>query len=136
MSRVSLLFKIRQSSSAKQANGFHITYHIIFALNLMCKIVQIQSFPNEYRALSKDDPIAMSSSLLPLSPFIDSNGLIRVGGRLQNSKLEFNACHPILLPRGHELTKRIITQEHIRNAHAGVQATMAAIRQRFWLLLL
>jgi len=60
-----------------------------------------------------------------------SDGIIRVGGRLHKSTLEFNAC-PILLSRGHELAKRIIEQEHVRNAHAGVQATMATVRQRFW----
>lgn len=36
------------------------------------------------------------------------------------------------MPRGHELTKRIIEQEHKRNEHSGVQATMAAVRQRVW----
>lgn len=30
------------------------------------------------------------------------------------------------------MTKLIIEQEHARTAHAGTQATMAAVRQRFW----
>ncbi|KYN07859.1 hypothetical protein ALC62_01165 [Cyphomyrmex costatus] len=63
---------------------------------------------------------------------MDDTGLIRVGGRLKNSRLQFDAQHPILLPREHELTKRVINYEHVRNLHAGTQATMAAVRQRFW----
>jgi len=55
-----------------------------------------------------------------------------VGRRLINSDLSFDACHPILLPRDHILIRRVIEREHKRNAHAGVQATMAAVRQRFW----
>ncbi|XP_024893013.1 uncharacterized protein LOC112468186 [Temnothorax curvispinosus] len=103
-----------------------------FALDIMCREIQKRSFPSEYRALSKDETINPSSSLLSLSPFLHTDGLIRVGGRLRESDLNFDASHSILLPRGHILTKRIIEQEHIRNAHAGIQATMATIRQRFW----
>lgn len=109
---------------------------ISYALKLMCKTVQRAAFPNEYSQLSKDRAIAASSKLLSLSPFMDKTGLIRVGGRLKNSSLQFDACHPILLPREHELTKCIIKQEHVRNLHAGTQATMAAVRQRFWPLAL
>jgi len=57
---------------------------------------------------------------------------MRVGGRLKNPNLAFNACHPILLRRKHILTHRIIEREHTRNLHAGLQATMAFVRQRFW----
>ncbi|XP_024881254.1 uncharacterized protein LOC112460690 [Temnothorax curvispinosus] len=102
------------------------------ALGVVCKAVQRSSFPDKYRALTKGDSVSASSKILSLSPFIDETGLIRVGGRLKNSELKFDACHPILLPRDHELTKRTIRREHVRNMHAGTQATMAAVRQRFW----
>ncbi|XP_071652687.1 uncharacterized protein [Temnothorax longispinosus] len=102
------------------------------ALGVVCKAVERSSFPDEYRALTKGDSVSASSKILSLSPFIDETGLIRVGGRLKNSELKFDACYPILLPRDHELTKRTIRQEHVRNMHAGTQATMAAVKQRFW----
>jgi len=57
---------------------------------------------------------------------------MRVGGRLKNSNLAFNVCHPILLPRKHILTQHIIEREHTRNLHADLQATMAFVCQRFW----
>jgi len=97
----------------------------------MCKVVQKQAFPREYKSLSNRDSIDASSLLLSLSPFIAPDS-IRMGGILHKSTLEFNACHPILLPRGHELVKRIIEQEHNRNAHVGVQATMTTDRQLCW----
>ncbi|XP_025264886.1 uncharacterized protein LOC112638071 [Camponotus floridanus] len=105
---------------------------ISFALNVMCKTAQKTDFPEEYRALSKGEAIRTTSNLLSLSPFIDTNGLIRVGGRLRNAELSFDTCHPILLSRNHILTRLIILREHERNAHAGLQATMTAVRQRFW----
>ncbi|XP_018393377.1 PREDICTED: uncharacterized protein LOC108772354 [Cyphomyrmex costatus] len=105
---------------------------IAYVLNVACKAIQRASFPNEYGALSKGKSISASSKILSLSPYMDDTGLIRVGGRLKNSRLQFDAQHPILLPREHELTKRVINYEHVRNLYAETQATMAAVRQRFW----
>lgn len=86
----------------------------------MCQAVQRQFFPGEYKTLKEGRNLNASSVLLSLAPFLDTDGLIRVGGRLRNSDLSPDARHPILLPRDHELTKRVITYEHVRNAHAGV----------------
>ena len=33
-------------------------------------------------------------------PFLDSNGLLRVGGRLQNSKFDIHSKHPVIIPIG------------------------------------
>ncbi|XP_070515856.1 uncharacterized protein [Cardiocondyla obscurior] len=38
----------------------------------------------------------------------------------------------MLLPKGHVLTTRVIQREHDNTMHAGIQATLAAVRQRFW----
>ena len=51
--------------------------------------------------------ISRQSSLLKLDPFIDEEGLIRVGGRLKNSTLPFEVKHPIVLPR----SSQVIDQE-------------------------
>ncbi|XP_024882812.1 uncharacterized protein LOC112461708, partial [Temnothorax curvispinosus] len=105
---------------------------IINSLNIICKVVQMKAFINEYHALKNQNDISKSSCILSLSPFMSEDGLIRVGGRLKNSALSFDACHQIVLPRNHILTKRIIEFEHQRNMHSPLQATMAAVRQRFW----
>ncbi|XP_011858887.1 PREDICTED: uncharacterized protein LOC105556404 [Vollenhovia emeryi] len=102
------------------------------ALRIACKTIQKHAFVEEYRSLSKGAPISTSSKILTMSPFLDEDGLIRVGGRLKNSEQNAEACHPILLSAKHELTKRIIQREYIRNKHAGTQATMAFVRQQFW----
>jgi len=106
---------------------------VSIALDCTCRTVQQRAFYREYEALAKNEIIInISSNILSLSPFLDESGLMRVGGRLKNSNLAFNACHPILLPRKHILTQRIIKREHTRNLHADLQATMAFVRQRFW----
>ena len=65
-------------------------------------MVQYQSFYSKIDALrssAKDIRVAKSSSLYQLDPFIDDNGLLRVGGRLEKSKLNRDTVHPVLLPK-------------------------------------
>ncbi|XP_025997196.2 uncharacterized protein LOC105199694 [Solenopsis invicta] len=104
----------------------------LIALKVACRVVQARAFPSEYKILSQGSSINASSNILSLAPFMDEVGLIRVGGRLKNSDLQYDACHPILLPRHYKLTRRIIKLEHDINMHPGAQATMAFVRQRFW----
>lgn len=61
------------------------------ALNVLCKLVQRTIFSNEIRLL--ESGVSLGSSLLTtLSPFMDNQGLLRVGERLKNSQLSYNAC--------------------------------------------
>lgn len=99
---------------------------------LLCRLVQQQRFPEEYKLLGKSQLIQNSSSLKLLTPFMDESKLIRVGGRLARSTLPFEQKHQILLPQDHHLTKLIIIHEHYRHLHAGAQATLSAVRQHYW----
>ncbi|GFY07772.1 integrase catalytic domain-containing protein [Trichonephila clavipes] len=49
----------------------------------------------------------------------DEHGLVRVGGRLQNSQLPFNSKHPIILPSQHSISELLIKEQHIAHLHAG-----------------
>ncbi|XP_071653083.1 uncharacterized protein [Temnothorax longispinosus] len=64
---------------------------------------------------------------------MDSDGLLRVGGRLKNAPFPFNVKHPIVLG-SHPLATLIIRQAHLRALHAGTQLTLATLRQDFWVL--
>lgn len=67
--------------------------------------------------------------LASYSPFIDKQGVVRVGGRLKNAALEFYQKYPILLPSNQPLTTLIVTQIHENVAHQGRVITQGAIRQ-------
>jgi len=70
-----------------------------------------KAFRNEIVSLSDKEhnaKISRQSSLLKLDPFIDEQGLIRVGRRLENSTLPFEVKHPIVLTRSSQVTDLII----------------------------
>ena len=64
--------------------------------------------------------------------FKDKFNLLRSGGRIHNAPLADSTKFPILLPPRSELTKLIITETHTRQLHSGVNATLTALRQRYW----
>lgn len=51
---------------------------------------------------------------------MDSSQLLRVGGRIQNSDLNYYSKHPILLKKQNPLTNLIFLDAHIKTLHGGL----------------
>ena len=56
--------------------------------------------------------ICSFGSVYKLRPFLDGVGMLRVGGRLQNSTLACHSKHQLLLPSKHHVTKLLIMDVH------------------------
>ncbi|XP_011687096.1 PREDICTED: uncharacterized protein LOC105449538 [Wasmannia auropunctata] len=96
------------------------------------KVLQASHFSDEIKKLKNKAPIN-KSKIANLNPFIDDDGLMRVGGRLQMSSLSFTQKHPVLIPNRHYLSDCIIREIHEKHHHAGIQHTLYFLRQNFWL---
>ncbi|KRY06469.1 hypothetical protein T12_8984, partial [Trichinella patagoniensis] len=90
----------------------------------------------QIHAFGSKDPTDKSvmKTLCGLNPFIDEFGVMRVGGRLGRAQLEEEAKFPALLPCKGMIVDLLIEREHSRQLHAGVAQTLAALRERFWIL--
>nr|XP_049696300.1 uncharacterized protein LOC126054500 [Helicoverpa armigera] len=102
------------------------------AHNVAIKLAQKDSFPIELEQLGKGKCLNHKAALTSLNPFLDENGIIRVGGRIVSSSYQYDKRHPILLHASHFFTKLIFKQEHLRLLHAGPQHLLASIRERYW----
>jgi hypothetical protein len=102
--------------------------------NTILKLVQLESFHQELSLLKNNNLVSNKSKIKFLNPFIDhTDGLIKVGGRLRNSRsISAYKKFPILLPKGHFVTTLIIRHAHECQLHAGHQGTLAYIRQKYW----
>ena len=102
------------------------------------KALQKEAFPVEFKVLTiagNKKTVPKDSNLLLLDPFLDPNGLIRVGGRLRNSPLTFQEKHPVLLPKGHHLSELVIRHFHHKVHHQGRQITSGAVREGgYWVI--
>ena len=95
------------------------------ATNSIIKCVQQEAFGEQINQLlqtSTDSTVSalpkrqlrksnVWKPLQRLSPFL-TNGVLRVGGRIQRSALPFNAKHPMILPSQHHVTKLLIEHYH------------------------
>ena len=66
--------------------------------------------------------------LKSLIPFIDGEGILRVGGRLDYAVgLTDEAKHPALLPVGHKITKLFVLDRHAKLAHRSAEWVLASL---------
>ena len=94
--------------------------------------VQKEAFSQEISALKNGGTISSSSSLLQLTPQLDPDDLLRVGGRLANAPLAEVSRHPLILPRDNRITTLIIDAIHQQLMHAGADHVLNELRQTFW----
>ncbi|GFT94671.1 uncharacterized protein TNCV_1990921 [Trichonephila clavipes] len=91
-------------------------------------------FQEEIRSIKKQISLPPKSPLRSLHPFIDEHGLVRVGGRLQNSQHRFNFKHPIILSSQHSISELLIKEQHIAHLHAGPTLLAHVLRQSHWIV--
>lgn len=100
-------------------------------MQYLIKISQEETFSQEIHDLMLDKCVRSSSSLSSLVPFLH-NGLLRLGGRLRFSLLDYDMQHPVILPHNHHLTYLILKHKHYVLGHAGVHQMLSSIREKYW----
>ena len=98
------------------------------AEKIIVRNIQHQTYPEEYCNLeSSKGPLAK------LKPFMKER-LLRVGGQLNQSELDYNAKCPMILPGKHRITDMITLYYHLANGHVGLHQVLAESRQHFWIV--
>lgn len=103
------------------------------ALALIIKLTQEECFGSEIDDI-QNNKLKNSSNLKKLDVWIDENRIIRIGGRLKHADMGFEQKHPIVLPYKHHITSLLIQDAHNQCLHAGNRLTLAAIRQKYWII--
>ena len=107
------------------------------ASEVIIKAAQREAFKEEFDAIASvttpnsDDRNGVKarkrtlkkSHLYRLDPYVDDAGILRVGGRLRQSNLSSKGKHPVLLPKGHHVSKLILNHYHQEVHHQGRQIT-------------
>ncbi|XP_044575228.1 uncharacterized protein LOC123259032 [Cotesia glomerata] len=100
----------------------------------LIKFTQGQYFAREIHTLQDGDDLPKNNSITKLTPFIDHQGVLRVGGRLKNALLDPEERHPAILPRQSPLTSILIDDSHRKTLHGGTQLTLADLRKSVWII--
>ena len=109
------------------------------AEKIIIKAVQESAFPEERELLIKAHKtkeetsnrnlhLKRKSHLYRLDPYIDEDGIMRVGGRIKRANLPQNLLHPIIMPRSSHITTLVIRHFHLKTFHTGTNTTLNEIR--------
>ena len=93
---------------------------------------QKKHYQRELQNLSSKKPLSRKSIIYNLNPFIDEEGLIRVGGRLRRALLAYASRHQIILPKQSHLTHLIIRETHEELKHFGINYVLNEFRSKYW----
>lgn len=99
----------------------------------LIKLIQIETFSDEISQLQKGRSLSPKSTIHNLDPFIDPDGLLRVGGRIHYSPLTENEKHQVILPSKNHFTEIFIHHVHEQTLHGGLALTLQTIRQTVWI---
>ncbi|XP_030757904.1 uncharacterized protein LOC115883658 [Sitophilus oryzae] len=124
------LYNTRHSKSRKTSplSKFEINE----TLECIIKCVQSQYYAREILLINNCK--SLPKYLRKLTPFIDTNGILRVGGRLRNASLNFSQKHPALLPNNHKFTTLLIEYTHKLYLHPGPQTLHYILAQQYWIV--
>ena len=97
------------------------------ASNILITRSQWRSFPDEMKKITAEPPqeISQRSAILTLRPRVDNKGILRIGGRLNHTKLPEHQKHPILISASDPFTRLLFLHYHLQLGHGGPSALLA-----------
>lgn len=107
-----IILRMCPSRRDRRGNPFVTAAEMEDDLHMHLRQAQRFYFAEEYKLLQEKQPVANKSKLRELNPYLDDHGLIRVAGRLQNSKLPFRERNPLIVPKESSLCLLLISHAH------------------------
>ena len=90
------------------------------------KMVQLKHLNEELKQLKmkNKENVKISSKISSSNPYLDENGIIRVGERLEKFDIDNDCEHPILMPKRCHISKLIILLYYQNTGHSGRSMTL------------
>jgi hypothetical protein len=98
------------------------------------KSIQGSSFAKELEYLIHKPKASPPQYVQQFGLYIDKNGILRCKGRIDNSTLDFDSKHPILLPSKHRFIELLVRDVHESVKHNGIRDTLTTTRERYWII--
>lgn len=118
-------FKCRHKKGEREISA--LLQEIVTTEHILLHLSQSRWFRIEIEAISRKNETSKTSIIKALRPFIDENGLLWVGGRLNQSQLSFSLKHPIILHPKDWLSQLLILHLHTHHQHASPTALMGIL---------
>ena len=104
------------------------------ALILAIRIVQSVYFFDDVDRLSRNLALKAKSKLLSLTPFLDEDRILRVGGRLKHADISEKKKHPVILPAKAHLVRIMLRWVHEKFFHANRKFLLGYLASQYWIV--
>ncbi|XP_061724327.1 uncharacterized protein LOC133530432 [Cydia pomonella] len=104
---------------------------------LILRYSQLQSFGAEMALLAKEKTLNKNSLpvILTLAPYLDQDGLMRVGGRIDAAAdISPEMKRPIILDGRNYVTRLIVQFYHENAAHGYQEMVVNELKQKYWII--
>ncbi|XP_078346784.1 uncharacterized protein LOC144632053 [Oculina patagonica] len=102
---------------------------------IILRSVQYEAFRKDIECLKRSEKLPSTSPLANLCPVLDKDGLLRVGGRLNEADISNGERHPLILPKSCHTSELIINHYHCKVQHQGRVFTHGLIRSSgYWII--
>ncbi|XP_058810637.1 uncharacterized protein LOC131675615 [Phymastichus coffea] len=128
------LQKIRKRATQGSYPAYLTTSDLANARDALVKLAQSNAFSSEIGLLQARKSLPKRNHLCKLRPFVDIDGILRVGGRLGNAKLPHHLHFPAILPRDSTLSRLFISHAHERAYHGGPTLTISILLRFAWIV--
>ena len=98
------------------------------------RYIQATSFVRELEYLRSSGKQPILTYVQQFGLFLDDNDVMKCKGRINNSTVSLEEKNPIILPTKHPLIKLLVMHVHQQAKHGGVNITLTALRERYWIL--
>lgn len=132
---IALIMRFRNLASGRHTSSASLTRsELDESLLAAVRITQRTYFSALLRQLRSPLAAITPPTLAQLAPFLDDQGVIRVGGRLRYASVSYDMKHPILLPKSSHLSTLLIRHYHLSFLHGGPKLILAMLSRKFWIL--
>ncbi len=102
---------------------------------LCCSLLKDSAYPvDNSQARQRHKAIKKDTNLYRLDPYIGSDGLVRVDGRIRRANIPREMAHPIILPVSH-VTRLLVEHYHRKTSHSRAATTLNEVRATgYWIL--
>lgn len=127
--------KVDSCSGWHQCEKPHTAEELSKAVTLIVKCVQRETYSKEFTCLVAGKDISKDSSLRKLNPYVDEEGLLRIGGRLKHAVLDTNEKFPLIIPGRSHVATLVVRHYHDKVKHQGRVFTEGSVRTAgFWII--
>jgi len=123
-----------QASSVQYINSELEAAELERAEMLWVRSIQAEAFYLEIQYLDGNSHCGKPVYVEQFSLYLDENHVLKCKGRIGNSTLTATEKHPILLPTKHPVVKLLVREIHSKVKHRGINATLVATCEKYWIL--